>query len=1372
MKKFLITNGGRAMNIFRLIVTLVILTSLCNAQNEGYKSSEKLIERKSTTDTSIIQSIINKIITSTQNGRVDVLNRYIIDGLNTSKTSNAENYQLSRCFLSKEGISITVSGDNATAEFSFFNSAIKEEKKEIMSFVRTNGEWKIKNSSSLVNSILQKTTVLEQKTSSLKKSDSQIAEGNLESKSQINSSLTLTTSSAEYNISEFILSSSALIKRYALNTPQNSNITTINLSLAKQQLNGAQVFNSINEGKFARLSGGGSFGVIADRRWNRIVYGSPSVGLVKTYGDNSNDNWLSWASSIALDKFGNVLVLANYPPKIYKFLYTSGTMNFLNTITLPGVQEVTDICMDDNFSPNNQSDDTFWLTDIKGNAIFNLTLDGNFPAARSGIYTRVINAAGGEVVFNKPTRIVANYGSLDQTLPSRNLAIIDSDKKRIIIIDIITGYEGNNIHGEYTVVNFTGQTNVSLNSIGYSYSWWSQAANGLWVADPNNGMFHIFDGGEMRSGYLGSVQSLSPNGAPEWNSPKSLVSTAMSNSEPDDIAAFVTLDTYDDTHGINTYYAGADMVNIVASPNSLSGEVDITASFINYSRIQSINIYNSGGTLIYTLPYFNYYDKDRESARGYVCSIEPSHIGNNLLGAYKASFTFASGYNDEYESDYQQTVTRDVQFAMPLACYITGNSWGISGTSYSWQANMTSGSGNFTYTWYKQSDGSNVWDPITSSNGSTCSLLMGSINFTLKCDVTDNFNGQIKSFTQHISSGKLVADETWSGLNNITGTVTIPAGITLTIENPQSSQYSSGLNFANGTSLIVNGTLKVNGTSSKQIVFGLTGGITGAWGPLKFDGSTALSSVLDNVAVINCTNIQVVNNANVTIQNSYIKDCIQGIYVYNASPKILNNRIWNPVQHGIYVDAPNNIQLILDNTITKTSDRVADYKHQEGIIMYNGTVGYIAHNDITGFDHGIYVGGGSIAKFTNTSWQNYYPNNRLTGNRYGVMVGWGSTLLGGDGTNSCWNNNISNNDSYNAFIYQSSWAIAQNNYWGVRFFKQYVDASSNFYALPSLTSDPWISTGGGGSQSIIAATSEFPELQPSSSNAKSVFTSKELSKQFQKDELDNNRSAAKNEDELLKEINFEKEGKIDEAIEHLKKMIKNKKYSMYAITTLGVIKGRYGKDYLQTYFEDLLKDPNEGNKSRIKKHLAGFYLDKDEDDKASVLFDELKDDKRSKKDNFEGLYEKFNYMIHKKKDVVLAKNLLDEMKNKFADDEEANIHIATAEMLISNVNNNHPFGKKQNETAVEVINEYALSNNYPNPFNPVTIINYQLPKSGSVSLKIFDILGNEVRILVNEQKEMGKYTVQFDASSLASGMYVYQLRANDYTSTKKMLLLK
>jgi hypothetical protein len=86
--------------------------------------------------------------------------------------------------------------------------------------------------------------------------------------------------------------------------------------------------------------------------------------------------------------------------------------------------------------------------------------------------------------------------------------------------------------------------------------------------------------------------------------------------------------------------------------------------------------------------------------------------------------------------------------------------------------------------------------------------------------------------------------------------------------------------------------------------------------------------------------------------------------------------------------------------------------------------------------------------------------------------------------------------------------------------------------------------------------------------------------------------------------------------------------------------------------------------------------------------------------------------------------------------------------------------------------EFKLAQNFPNPFNPTTTIAYQLPQSGNVTLKVFDILGNEVRTLVNEQKETGSYTVQFDASSLVSGLYIYQLRANDYSSIKKMILTK
>lgn len=94
--------------------------------------------------------------------------------------------------------------------------------------------------------------------------------------------------------------------------------------------------------------------------------------------------------------------------------------------------------------------------------------------------------------------------------------------------------------------------------------------------------------------------------------------------------------------------------------------------------------------------------------------------------------------------------------------------------------------------------------------------------------------------------------------------------------------------------------------------------------------------------------------------------------------------------------------------------------------------------------------------------------------------------------------------------------------------------------------------------------------------------------------------------------------------------------------------------------------------------------------------------------------------------------------------------------------------------------EFALDQNYPNPFNPVTTIDYDLPGFGSVKLKIYDMLGREVRTLVNTRQEAGRYKVNFDATSLASGIYLYRLEVNDpstgleqgFISVKKMILLK
>jgi hypothetical protein len=103
-------------------------------------------------------------------------------------------------------------------------------------------------------------------------------------------------------------------------------------------------------------------------------------------------------------------------------------------------------------------------------------------------------------------------------------------------------------------------------------------------------------------------------------------------------------------------------------------------------------------------------------------------------------------------------------------------------------------------------------------------------------------------------------------------------------------------------------------------------------------------------------------------------------------------------------------------------------------------------------------------------------------------------------------------------------------------------------------------------------------------------------------------------------------------------------------------------------------------------------------------------------------------------------------------------------------------GVEENPTEIK---SFSLSQNYPNPFNPTTTIKYTIPNVIStngrnlfVTLKVYDVLGNEVANLVNEEKPVGSYTVQFNGNRLASGIYFYQIKAGTYTATKKLILLK
>ena len=103
-------------------------------------------------------------------------------------------------------------------------------------------------------------------------------------------------------------------------------------------------------------------------------------------------------------------------------------------------------------------------------------------------------------------------------------------------------------------------------------------------------------------------------------------------------------------------------------------------------------------------------------------------------------------------------------------------------------------------------------------------------------------------------------------------------------------------------------------------------------------------------------------------------------------------------------------------------------------------------------------------------------------------------------------------------------------------------------------------------------------------------------------------------------------------------------------------------------------------------------------------------------------------------------------------------------------------GYLSNTVSVEDIKlnptSFSLEQNYPNPFNPSTQIQYRVASVSNVSLKVYDVLGNEVATLVNEEKPAGTYEVKFDAAELSSGIYFYKLQAGSFSETKKMILMK
>ena len=152
--------------------------------------------------------------------------------------------------------------------------------------------------------------------------------------------------------------------------------------------------------------------------------------------------------------------------------------------------------------------------------------------------------------------------------------------------------------------------------------------------------------------------------------------------------------------------------------------------------------------------------------------------------------------------------------------------------------------------------------------------------------------------------------------------------------------------------------------------------------------------------------------------------------------------------------------------------------------------------------------------------------------------------------------------------------------------------------------------------------------------------------------------------------------------------------------------------------------------------------------------------------------------IHDLKDVQTGSSLINDALTE-KDIDEALLELAAAEIDYTN-SFSSALKKSQRaaQSVTEISNKYELFGNYPNPFNPSTVIKYQIPNNkqqnsnSEVSLIVFDILGRKVQTLVNAPMSAGEHEVTFNGSGLPSGVYIYTLKVNEFSQSRKMLLLK
>jgi tetratricopeptide (TPR) repeat protein len=615
-----------------------------------------------------------------------------------------------------------------------------------------------------------------------------------------------------------------------------------------------------------------------------------------------------------------------------------------------------------------------------------------------------------------------------------------------------------------------------------------------------------------------------------------------------------------------------------------------------------------------------------------------------------------------------------------------------------------------------------------------------------------------------VIGGTFTSNEYWFGNMKVLGNVVVSSGSTLTIDP------STSLTFANGVSLTVNGKLNAIGTADQRITFDRIG-TSGNWGSIVLSGSGANNSTISYANIQYGTQIDVLNATNVTIQNCNISNFSgQGINFNGATGNTTNNTITsNNIYHGIVIQ--NGTVTCAGNIVTKLSPNL---RRGVGIFYGGGSGGVAKLNDVNGWNWGICAIWGASP----SSYSSYYlgKNNRVINCDIGLMVYRLSYPVFGTPPPSdyMWNSIYNNTNNVTVGTWYSEYSsglAAYGNWWGsnppnTSLFS--VGANSWFYYNPYLTSDPW---SGNMQQSIIASGSNEEK-----DNLLQKNTILNASDEFN---TEGTLGICASYESIFEGIDLRCKGKFKEAKDFFLSYLKKNPDSQAGYVWLYHCYNEETADEIVKYFENMPKSASKD----CQLLLSYIYLRRGKVEQAKAINNKIIKEQKDKELAVQAKLNNFYIALYTENNLTEASQLLSEASNtsKLSTSVELELARSLMKSYVDPKNGKMPFfdeGDKEINVALSPEVSSMLLDNYPNPFNPVTTINYQIATISKVSLKVYDILGREVSVLFDGLKESGNYKATFNATHLASGIYFVRLTAipqdgsEHIIQVKKMLLIK